>query len=272
MAQMTTVNGQSAQSAATPVKANPWLLCFTPRPAARLRLFCFSYAGAGGAMYRTWLDSLPPSIELCAVQLPGRENRFREPACTSMQRLIDAVVPALAPALDRPYALFGHSMGALVAYEVARALQSLPHLAQPAHLLVSGRRAPHLPELETPMHGLADDQFVDEIGRRYGGIPAEVLRERDLLDLLLPGLRADMTAIETHVHVAGPPLACPISAFGGDADPRATASQLAAWQGHTLAGHRVQTFPGGHFYFSDAIVRASLIGALLSDLRHGTAA
>jgi medium-chain acyl-[acyl-carrier-protein] hydrolase len=268
---MTAVNQPSAQSAAASVKANPWLLCFAPRPAARLRLFCFSYAGAGGAMYRTWLDALPPSIELCAVQLPGRENRFREPACTSMPRLIDALVPALAPALDRPYALFGHSMGALVAFEVARALQTLPHVPQPLHLLVSGRRAPHLPESDAPMHALPADQFIAEIGRRYGGIPAEVLRERELLDLLLPGLRADMTAIETHVHIAKSPLACPVTAFGGDADPRATVTQLAAWQSHTLAASRVQTFPGGHFYLNDAAVRASLISAVLSDLRDGTA-
>ena len=270
---MTTANGQSAHSAAVPaaapVKANPWLLRFAPRPGARLRLFCFSYAGAGGAMYRAWLSALPPSIELCAVQLPGRENRFREPAFTSMQRLIGELVPALSPALDLPYALFGHSMGALVAFEFARTLQALPQVAQPAHLLVSGRKAPHLPEDDAPMHALPDDAFIAEIGRRYGGIPDEVLRERDLLDLLLPGLRADMTAIETHVHLAAPVLRCPVSAYGGDADPRATASQLAAWRDHTQAGTRVQTFPGGHFYLNDPPVRASLIRALLSDLLDG---
>lgn len=272
---MTTVNGQSAQSAAVtaaaPIKATPWLLRFAPRPAARLRLFCFSYAGAGGAMYRTWLHALPPSIELCAVQLPGRENRFREPAFTSMQRLVEAMVPALSPAFDLPYAFFGHSMGALVAFELARALRALPHVAPLTHLLVSGRKAPHLPEDDAPMRGLADDAFIAEIGRRYGGIPDEVLRERDLLDLLLPGLRADMTAIETHAHLAGPQLRCPIDAYGGDADPRATAGQLAAWRDHTQAGARVRTFPGGHFYLNDAAVRASLIRALLSDLHDGPA-
>ena len=255
---------------AAPIKANPWLLRFAPRPAARLRLFCFSYAGAGGAMYRAWLDAVPPSIELCAVQLPGRESRFREPAFTSMQQLVGELAPALSPALDKPYALFGHSMGALVAFELARTLQSLPQVAQPTHLLVSGRKAPHLPEDDAPMHALPDDAFIAEIGRRYGGIPDEVLRERDLLALLLPGLRADMTAIETHVHVAGPALRCPVTAYGGDADPRATAGQLAAWRDHTQAGIRVQTFPGGHFYLNDAPVRANLIRALLSDLRDRT--
>ena len=204
---MTTVNGHSAQSTEvrTSPKANPWLLCFAPRPSARLRLFCFSYAGAGAAMYRTWLDALPPTIELCAVQLPGRENRLREPAFASMQRLVDALVPALTPTMDRPFALFGHSMGALVAYEVARALYATPHAAQPLHLLVSGRRAPHLSDDEAPMRGLSDAQFVAEIGRRYGGIPAEVLRHQELLDLLLPSLRADIAAIETHTPVPSPP-------------------------------------------------------------------
>jgi medium-chain acyl-[acyl-carrier-protein] hydrolase len=275
MADMTTANGKSAQvavTAAVPTKVNPWLLRFAPRPAARLRLFCLSYAGAGGAMYRAWLDALPPSIDLCAVQLPGRESRFREPAFTSMQRLIEELTPALLPALDRPYALFGHSMGALVAFELTRSLQALHQVAQPTHLLVSGRKAPHLPEDDAPMHALPDDAFIAEIGRRYGGIPDEVLRERDLLDLLLPGLRADMTAIETHVHVAGPALRCPVTAYGGDADPRATASQLAAWRDHTQARARVRTFPGGHFYLNDAPVRAGLIRALLSDLQDGTLA
>jgi medium-chain acyl-[acyl-carrier-protein] hydrolase len=271
---MTTGNGQSRPAGATtvtPAKANPWLLCFAPRPDARLRLFCFSYAGGGGAMYRSWLGALPQSIQLCAVQLPGRENRFREPAVASIRRLVDELLAALAPTLDRPYAFFGHSMGALVAFELARALQSVSHAAPPVHLFVSGRRAPHLPESDAPMHGLPDDEFIAEIGRRYGGIPDEVLRERDLLDLLLPGLRADMRAIETHVHVPGPALSCPVSAFGGADDPRATATQLSAWREHTQADARVCMFPGGHFYLNDASVLTRLIRALLSDLRHSDA-
>lgn len=237
---------------------DPWLLKFTPRAHARMRLFCFSSAGSGGAMYRPWLELLPPEIELCAVQLPGRENRLREKPFSSLTDLVAALVPALVPRFDRPFALFGHSMGAMLAFELARALREAGH-AQPQRLFVSGRRAPHLPETEAPMHRLDDAALVAEIGRRYGGIPAEVLQHRDLLELLLPGLRADMTAVETHVHAAGAPLGCPLQVFGGSADARATPEQLEAWSAHAAADHGVRIFPGGHFYLNDPGVRPALV-------------
>jgi medium-chain acyl-[acyl-carrier-protein] hydrolase len=241
--------------------SQPWLRRFSPRPEAALRLFCFSYAGGGTAVFRPWADDLPAEIEVCAVQLPARESRFREPPIASMQGLVDALIPAIEPELDRPFALFGHSMGSLLAFEVVRALQRRG-LRCPTHLLVSGRRAPHLPEPESAIHMLDDDAFVAEIDRRYGGIPAEVLRHRDVLALLLPSLRADMAAIETHCHLPGDRLPCPITAFGGDADPRVPLVQLQAWQDYAAAPIRLRLFAGGHFYFSDAQVR----GALLRDV------
>jgi medium-chain acyl-[acyl-carrier-protein] hydrolase len=255
-----------APSDAAGIKPSPWLLRFAPRPGARVRLFCFSHAGGGAAMYRTWLDALPASVELCAVQLPGRESRLREPPFTSMPHLVAALVPELLAHLDRPYALFGHSMGALVAFEAARALQAMGAQRQPIRLLVSGRRAPHLPETETLMHTLSDTEFVAEIRRRYGGIPDEVLRHRELLELLLPGLRADIAAIETHTFVPGPALGCPLTVFGGDADARATREQLAAWQLHGHGGMRLRTFGGGHFYLNDPAVRAELVGEVARDV------
>jgi medium-chain acyl-[acyl-carrier-protein] hydrolase len=269
---MTKVTGLTAHpkvpSDAAGAKPSPWLLCFAPRPAARVRLFCFSLAGGGAAMYRAWLDALPTTIELCAVQLPGRESRLREPAFTSMQRIVEAVVPELVARIDRPYALFGHSMGALVAFETARALRSMAALPQPVRLLVSGRRAPHLPETEAPMHPLSDTDFVAEIGRRYGGIPDEVLRHRELLELLLPGLRADITAIETHSFVPGSRLGCPFTVFGGEADARATREQLAAWHLHCDGGTRMRMrmFRGSHFYLNDPAVRAELISEVARDV------
>lgn len=245
---------------------NPWLIRFAPRPGASLRLFCFSYAGGGAAHYRAWLGALPEDVELCAVQLPGREGRLRETPLNSIAAIVDALLPALRPEFDRPFVFFGHSMGAMLAFETARALARIGATG-PQRLVLSGRRAPHLPETEVPMHRLDDEAFVAEIGRRYGGIPAEVLRHRDLLELLLPGLRADITAVETHRYTPAPALRCPLSVFGGDTDSRAPQEQLDAWRLHSEAGMRLRVFPGGHFYFGDVAVRAQLIAQLLSDIR-----
>ncbi|MEO8057464.1 MAG: alpha/beta fold hydrolase [Burkholderiales bacterium] len=244
---------------------DPWLQRFAVRPEAAVRLFCFSYAGAGASVYRPLALALPSQIELCAVQLPGREGRLREPAIASLRAILAALQPALLPHFDRPFAFFGHSMGALVACELARCLsaQAGPRVA---HLFVSGRHPPHLPENDPPIHALPDDEFVAQIGQRYGGIPAEVLRHRDVLALLLPGLRADMQALETHVFEQGPLLDCPVSAFGGGSDLRATPPQLAQWQAQTRSTLRVRSFEGGHFYFNDPKVRAALLDELSDSL------
>ena len=245
---------------------SPWFLQFAPRPAAAIRLFCFAYAGAGGAFYRPWAIGMPADVEVSAVVLPGRESRLREPLLRSMTELVDALVPALTPYLDRPFAFFGHSMGALVAFELARALQER-HARSVSRLLVSGRRAPHLPDPEPPMHQLPDDTFVAEIDRRYGGVPAELKQDRELLELLLPGLRADITVLETHRFAPGARLDCPINVFGGDADLRAPRHQLEAWQQHTRWPVTLRQFPGGHFYFTDPRTRGELIGAVAANLR-----
>lgn len=242
-----------------------WLLDFGGRPQATFRLVCLSSAGSGAAMYRPWRDALPADVDVCAVQLPGRENRLREPPVTSITALADALARELAPALDRPYAIFGHSMGALLAYllvhRLARAGAPTPEL-----LFVSGHRAPHLPDDATPVHGLPDDALIAEIGRRYDGIPAEVLQHRDLLELLLPTLRADLTAVETYRHVDLGPLSCPLVACGGSADRRASAEQLGAWKRHTVADFRQEEYPGGHFYLQNPLTRSRLLAQVLADL------
>ena len=250
--------------------ASPWLSRFAARPAARLRLFCFSYAGGGAAVYRPWALAMPADVEVAAVLLPGRESRLREPPVRRMSELLGALVPALEPQLDRPFAFFGHSMGALVAYELACALQQRGGPV-PQRLLISGRRAPHLPERDPPIHHLGDDAFVAEIQRRYNGIPPEVLQYPELLELLLPALRADMSVIETHrLHDAGQqplPFNGPISAFGGRDDARATRQEIEGWQAHTPEPLVMRQFAGGHFYFNDTETRDALIAAVVSDLR-----
>ena len=230
---------------------NPWLQRFTPRPAARARLFCFHHAGVGAAVYRPWLAGLPAELELVAVQLPGRANRLDEPPIDRMPALIDALLPALRPELDdKPFAFFGHSMGAVLAAEVARALQAAG-APVPAQLIVSGRRPPHWPAADAPLHRLPDEAFVAEIQRRYGGIPAEVLQHADVMALLLPSLRADIAALETHQPPSGrAPLECALSVFGGSDDPLTPRAHLDGWRGETRGPFRVRVFPGDHFYLT----------------------
>ncbi len=240
-----------------------WLLRTAPRPSARARLFCFSNAGVGASVYRRWPAGLPEALEVCAVQLPGRETRFREPAMTSLPAIVEALVPALLPELDRPFAFFGHSMGAVVANEVARALDARG-APQPRHLFASARRPPHIPGPESHLHPLPDDAFIAEIGRRYGGIPPEVLQHADLMALLLPSLRADIMALETHLPRPRPPLSCPITAFGGSDDRLTPREHLDAWRGETTAAFRVRVFPGGHFYLDTS--RAELLADIAATL------
>jgi medium-chain acyl-[acyl-carrier-protein] hydrolase len=247
--------------------ASPWLARFAPRPQAALRLFCFSYAGGGAAVYRPWALAMPASVEVAAVVLPGRESRLREAPQRSLPELLAALVPALLPHLDRPFAFFGHSMGALVAFEVARTL-ARRGAPLPGRLFLSARRAPHLPETDPPIHGLDDDAFVAEIDRRYRGIPPEVLQYRELLDLLLPSLRADMAVIETYSHADHDGrYGGPITVYGGSGDARARPEQLAAWQQHTPHPLVLRQFDGGHFYFNEPAVRDALIADVSAQLR-----
>jgi len=226
-----------------------WLRISHPNPHAGLRLFCFPYAGGAASIYRTWPQHLPADIEVCAVQLPGRENRIGERPFTNLIELVQALLPTLLPHLDKPFAFFGHSMGALIAYEVARQLQA--HGRMPTHLLISGRRAPMLPEPEALLHTLASDMaFLTELQRRYNNIPAVLFEDAELRELFVPLLRADLTLVETYPCVVQLPLPCPLVALGGTHDPRVSLAELQAWQALTHARFTLRVFPGDHFYFN----------------------
>jgi medium-chain acyl-[acyl-carrier-protein] hydrolase len=222
---------------------------FVPNKAqpTRLRLICFPPAGLSPAVFKSWASELPTGVSLYAVHLPGRTSRIRERAMTSIPELADAIADAIAHLPKLPLVFFGHSMGAVLASEVAHRLleQSLP---APRHLFVSGRRSPRVPDPNPPIAGLSDVDFVAEIGRRYGGIPAEILAEPDVLALLLPCLRADILSLERFQPGPRPPLPMPISAFGGDADLLAPPSAIEAWKQETQAAFEMRIFPGGHFY------------------------
>jgi medium-chain acyl-[acyl-carrier-protein] hydrolase len=234
-----------------------WFIRPRPRPGAALRLLCFPYAGAGASVFRTWPELLPHEVEVVAIELPGRETRFSERPFERLSALIPVLGDAVAAALQPPFAIYGHSLGALIGFRVAHELRRRG-AAAPLHLFASGRRAPHLVD-PAPMHQLPEPALLARL-RRLGGIPDAVLREPELMALFLPILRADFALNEAEVPAVEPPLACPISVMGGLADDRATLDELDAWRIHTTAEFERETFPGGHFFIQTA--RAEVLGSL----------
>ena len=228
-----------------------WVQRRKPNPYARLRLFGFPYAGGGVAIFRAWAERLPGDIEVCAVQLPGRDGRMREGLFTDLPALVEATADGLRPWLNRPYAFFGHSMGALIAFEVARRLRQLGE-PLPVHLLVSARRAPQIPNPDPLLHRLPEPDFVDQLRWRYNGIPQAILTEPELMQLFLPILRADFTVVETYRYLHQAPLDCPITAFGGLQDDRVSHADLEAWQELTRDTCRVHMLSGDHFFLQSA--------------------
>ncbi len=219
-------------------------------------------------IYRVWHQHLPADIEVCAAQLPGREDRLRERPFTDLVELVQTMLPHLQPYLDKPFAIFGHSMGALIGYELAQQL-SRHHGRVPTHLFVSGRRAPFLPERERLLHTLPTDEiFLAELQRRYNNIPAPIYEDAELRALFAPLLRADVTLVETY-RPAPTPLPCPIVALGGDADPFAVLTELQGWQTLTQAAFAAHRFQGGHLYLNEQ--PQSLLATITDYLTRGVA-
>jgi medium-chain acyl-[acyl-carrier-protein] hydrolase len=223
-----------------------WLGLRRPNPQARLRLFCFPYAGGSASIYRPWSNDLAPDVEVWPVQLPGRGSRLGEPAFTRLPPLLHALADVLRPHLKRPFAFFGHSMGALIGFELARLLRR-DHGVEPVHLIVSGRSAPQLAVEDLPGPELPDDRFLQELRQRYGS-PQPELEDPELLELMLPTLRADVAACRHYFYTPEPPLTCPVTAFGGLLDREVDRTRLEAWREQTSSRFAVRMLPGDHFF------------------------
>jgi medium-chain acyl-[acyl-carrier-protein] hydrolase len=230
-----------------PGPRSPWLPLLDRLPDSVTRLFCFPHAGGSAQMYRSWQQQLGPGCVVCAVQPPGRWNRFMEPAISDLPLLVDSAVEGLQRYLGDSLALFGHSVGALVEFEFARRLRSRG-LAGPRHLFVSGRRAPHLPGVEPSIDQLSDDALIALVCERYEAIPKQVLNDPGMRSVIIPLLRSDLKLDQRYKYMPEPPLPCPITVFGGESDRTASLASLEAWGEHTSANFNVHTFPGGHFF------------------------
>lgn len=242
-----------SEAAAKPRPKSPWVVI--PRPVAhpRLSLFCLPYAGGGANVFQGWPTQLPPDIEVAAIQLPGRGTRFREPVFQRIAPLCDALEAALLPFLGpAPFALFGHSMGATIAFELCRRLRRRGG-PMPVHLIVSGRGAPQLVDAGPLTYQLPEAEFVQKISRQ-GGTPREVLDNAELMSLLMPILRADFEVVETWQYTPEPPLDVPITALGGHQDELAPPTELSGWHEHTVREFSTHLFPGGHFFLHSAAV------------------
>lgn len=223
-----------------------------------MRLFCLPFAGGSAAAYASWQGAIGPRFAVEAVQLPGHGGRIREPLFQSMEAMAAALADAMAPRLDRPYAIFGHSMGALLGFETLRRLRAMGAPA-PVALFVSARRAPHLPATRPSLHLLPEGQLIEEL-RRLNGTPEVVLGDRELLELMLPVIRADLRAVETHVHADEERFDFPIHAFGGTRDTISEA-ELRGWSQQTQGASSATLYPGDHFYLNPH--RASLLQAIV---------
>ncbi len=227
-------------------RLSPWLYSMEPVRPGGPRLFCFPYAGGNARLYQEWAAPLGGEVDLYAVELPGRADRFGEPAFDNLRQLIPVLAGELEPVLGENFAFFGHSMGALIAFELAHELVRRG-VHPPRRLFVSGRPAPHLTRPQVPRHLLNDTALVAEL-RRLGGTPAEVLDNEELLAVVLPVLRKDFAICETYVCSGAAPLPVPIQVFAGVDDGETAQEELEGWACHTGQFLGISKYPGGHFF------------------------
>ena len=215
-----------------------------------MRIFCFPYAGGGASVYRQWSEALPPNVEVCAVQPPGRENRISEPPISNVHELVMRILPGMAPLFDKPFIFFGYSTGALVAFELVRELEK-QQMPLPENLIVAAARAPHIPE-PSPLHHLPEEAFFREL-KRFSGTPEVILQNKELMAIYGPILRADLAIEETYVLEDDSPVNVPVCAFYGTEDQEAPEAVMAPWARYTTSEFRLLGFSGSHFFIKSAV-------------------
>ncbi|MGW4642240.1 thioesterase II family protein [Sphaerisporangium sp. NPDC004334] len=237
-----------------------WISWRHQNPAAGARLYCLPYAGGGTRMFDSWAGALGPGVEVCPILLPGREDRIAEDPVARLDELVPMLIDGLAPTMTKPFALYGHSMGGLVAYELALRLCEKGNDV-PVRVYLSGCGPAAIPEGRRH-HLLPDEEFIEEL-RKMNGTPPEFFEDRDLVDLLLPTIRADFQLSETSAAAEGSVLPVPITAFAGAQDPSAPPDDVRRWSAHSGAGFDFHVFPGDHFFVHEcpemlAVVREGL--------------
>lgn len=244
------------------IERNRWLVR-QPGAPGRMRLFCFSYAGGSAASYYPWHAKLAPAIEVCAIQLPGRGARLSEPPQRSLALLVETLAQVIDLRDDMPFAFFGHSLGGLLAFELARYCQRRGDPV-PERLFVSGSVAPHRRPPSRRLHELDDTDLIAAL-RQYNGAPAAALDEPELMALMLPAVRADFALAADYEYGGGAPLTIPVSVYGGDRDPHVDFEDLSRWQDDTTEPIRLHRFVGDHFFIQSARdeVLAQLRGELM---------
>jgi medium-chain acyl-[acyl-carrier-protein] hydrolase len=228
------------------MRQNNSILTFTNKNQlkSKVRLFCFPYSGANATIYSSWADSLPGSIEICAIQYPGHGNRIGDRLRYHVDDLIESILPDVTTRLDIPYAFFGHSLGALVGYEISK---KLPTQGSLVHVFVSAHRAPQIPDPNPTLHNLDDLTFLDRIVK-LGGMEKELIQSKELVEIILPILKADFTICENYQFQDKYILDCPVSVFGGLEDLYISRNDLLAWKELTSRAFSLRMFPGDHFF------------------------
>ncbi|MFD7132001.1 thioesterase II family protein [Streptomyces sp. NPDC059894] len=242
-------------------QSTDWIRRYRPSPDSDVRLVCFPHAGGAATYFHPVARALAPDTDVVALQYPGRQDRFHEPCVTDLEVLADRLAEQITALSEKPTVLFGHSMGAALAFETAVRLEAAG-VNPPRAVVVSGRRAPSV-HRDEQVHEQDDDGIIAEL-RSLNGTDSAVFGDEELLSLALPAIRGDYTAIETYTCPVGRRLRCGLTVLTGDGDPRTTIEEAGAWQTHTQGPFRVRVFSGGHFFLADhrEAVNEILVGCL----------